>query len=141
MTEPDRREFLDTLLFTSIAASAAAALAPVPFFLVPPRDLLRPRRVSAGPRSAIASNAAKEVIYGGRKAIVLNRGGSILAFDATCTHTKCPVNWVPDRQEFHCPCHKGVFDAEGNPRSGPVSRPLARLKAEETPSGEILLGD
>lgn len=141
MSEPNRREFLDTLLFTSLAATAGAALAPVPFYLVPPRDLLRARRVSAGPRSEIPLMGAKKLLYGGRPALVVNRGGGVVAFDATCTHTNCPVDWVGEKNEFHCPCHKGVFDAQGNPRSGPVTKPLARLKVEETATGELVVGD
>ena len=59
--------------------------------------------------------------------LVTLRGGEYQAFDATCTHMGCPVR--PDEKTggFFCPCHAGVFDAEGNATSGPPEDPLQRL--------------
>jgi Rieske Fe-S protein len=54
----------------------------------------------------------------------------ILGFSQKCTHLGCVVFWVADDEEFHCPCHEGVFDLEGVPISGPPDRPLARIEVE-----------
>jgi len=48
------------------------------------------------------------------------------AFSVHCTHLGCPVNWVDGGKIFLCPCHGGVFDAEGNPVGGPPTYPLQR---------------
>jgi menaquinol-cytochrome c reductase iron-sulfur subunit len=49
------------------------------------------------------------------------------AFAINCTHLGCPVSWLPDAQLFLCPCHGGVFDANGDVVGGPPPRPLWRL--------------
>ncbi len=48
-----------------------------------------------------------------------------------CPHLGCPVNWHPDRKEFMCPCHGGIFDATGKHVAGPPPRgmdPLLEFK-------------
>ena len=56
---------------------------------------------------------------------VINRGnGRFSIMDARCTHLGCPVSWSADEHRFLCPCHEGVFDAQGKVVSGPPPRPL-----------------
>ena len=59
---------------------------------------------------------------------LLKRGEEIVAFSARCTHLGCKVRF--EESEFRCPCHKGVFDIEGNPKSGPVKQPLERFETK-----------
>lgn len=66
----------------------------------------------------------------GRKFLLIRRGESILAFSTTCTHLGCQVHWKPEKKTFFCPCHDGVYDADGNPVSGPPPSPLARYDVE-----------
>ncbi len=49
-----------------------------------------------------------------------------IAFSINCTHLGCPVRWLQDADLFMCPCHGGVFDADGTAASGPPPRPLSR---------------
>lgn len=49
-----------------------------------------------------------------------------IAFSIHCTHLGCPVNWNQGGQLFLCPCHGGVFNAEGQPAGGPPQYPLQR---------------
>ena len=56
--------------------------------------------------------------------------GSLRAFSLVCTHLACTVNWNPEKRTFYCPCHDGLYDAEGNVISGPPPTPLERLKIE-----------
>ncbi|HWV36828.1 MAG TPA: ubiquinol-cytochrome c reductase iron-sulfur subunit [Thermomicrobiales bacterium] len=57
----------------------------------------------------------------------LRRGTSgFIAFSVHCTHLGCPVNWNQGGQLFLCPCHGGVFTANGDPAGGPPQRPLQR---------------
>lgn len=49
-----------------------------------------------------------------------------LAFSVDCTHLGCPVRWLPDANLFMCPCHGGVFYANGTVASGPPPKPLTK---------------
>lgn len=50
----------------------------------------------------------------------------VIAFSVHCTHLGCPVNWIQGGEIFLCPCHGGVFNAEGEPVGGPPTYPLQR---------------
>ncbi|MDE3077077.1 MAG: ubiquinol-cytochrome c reductase iron-sulfur subunit [Chloroflexota bacterium] len=41
-----------------------------------------------------------------------------------CTHLGCPVSWLPDAKLFECPCHGGIYYADGSVAAGPPPRPL-----------------
>lgn len=45
-----------------------------------------------------------------------------------CPHLGCPLNWHPDHAEFVCPCHGGVFDAQGRHVAGPPPRSMDSLE-------------
>jgi menaquinol-cytochrome c reductase iron-sulfur subunit len=49
---------------------------------------------------------------------------TFLAFSANCTHLGCPVRWERRAELFMCPCHGGVFYADGSVAAGPVPAPL-----------------
>jgi menaquinol-cytochrome c reductase iron-sulfur subunit len=49
---------------------------------------------------------------------------SFTAFSLNCTHLGCPVNWRADANLFLCPCHGGVYYADGSVAGGPPPRPL-----------------
>ncbi len=69
--------------------------------------------------------------FGGSPAILIHEEeGVIEAFSLVCTHLGCTVVWNPEKKEFHCPCHDGLFDAHGNVLSGPPSSPLERWKVK-----------
>ncbi len=46
------------------------------------------------------------------------------AFAVNCTHLGCPVNWLQEAELFLCPCHGGIYDANGNVAGGPPPQPL-----------------
>jgi menaquinol-cytochrome c reductase iron-sulfur subunit len=50
--------------------------------------------------------------------------GDFQVFAVNCTHLGCPVNWLPDANIFECPCHGGVYYADGQVAAGPPPRPL-----------------
>lgn len=62
---------------------------------------------------------------------------SFTVFSSTCTHLGCGVRWQEDKKQFLCPCHGGVFDADGKPVSGPVFRPLDRMQTRVAPDGQL----
>jgi Rieske Fe-S protein len=45
-------------------------------------------------------------------------------FAINCAHLGCPVRWFPQSQLFMCPCHGGVYYADGSRASGPPPRDL-----------------
>ena len=45
-------------------------------------------------------------------------------FSVHCTHLGCPVNWRAEASIFLCPCHGGVYYADGTVAGGPPERPL-----------------
>lgn len=42
-----------------------------------------------------------------------------LALSSTCPHLGCQVHWEPQNNRFFCPCHNGVFAANGQATAGP----------------------
>ena len=50
---------------------------------------------------------------------------SFTAFSINCTHLGCPVRWEPDANLFFCPCHGGVYYADGTVASAPPPRRLS----------------
>ena len=46
------------------------------------------------------------------------------AFAINCAHLGCPVRWLPKAQLFMCPCHGGVYYANGAVAAGPPPRGL-----------------
>lgn len=50
--------------------------------------------------------------------------GQLQVFAVNCTHLGCPVRWFPQSGLFMCPCHGGVYYADGARASGPPPRGL-----------------
>ena len=53
---------------------------------------------------------------------------NFIAFAANCTHLGCPVRWEKDAHLFMCPCHGGVYYADGTVAGGPPPRPLTKYQ-------------
>jgi menaquinol-cytochrome c reductase iron-sulfur subunit len=75
-----------------------------------------------------------------RTSLWLRRTGeaSFTAFAVNCTHLACPVNWLEHAGLFLCPCHGGVFYADGSVAGGPPPRPLHRYEVRVL-GGEVQL--
>ena len=52
-----------------------------------------------------------------------------IAFAVNCAHLGCPVRWLPDAQLFMCPCHGGVYYADGSVAAGPPPHGLSQYKS------------
>jgi Rieske Fe-S protein len=49
---------------------------------------------------------------------------TFLVLAVNCAHLGCPVEWFPESGLFMCPCHGGVYYADGARASGPPPRGL-----------------
>jgi glycine/D-amino acid oxidase-like deaminating enzyme/nitrite reductase/ring-hydroxylating ferredoxin subunit len=64
-------------------------------------------------------------------AVFKEADGSVRAFDATCPHLKCIVEWNSVEMSFDCPCHGSRFDRHGKVINGPAN---VDLQAVEVPA-------
>ena len=53
-----------------------------------------------------------------------NNVDQFLVLSVYCAHLGCPVSWFPQSGLFMCPCHGGVYYANGERASGPPPRGL-----------------
>ena len=68
--------------------------------------------------------------------------GSIVAFDAVCTHAGCTVDYDGPSGYLICPCHGAAFDPANHAQvvAGPTNQPLAPIPIHvDTASGRITL--
>lgn len=59
-------------------------------------------------------------------------------FAINCAHLGCPVRWFPQSALFMCPCHGGVYYADGSRASGPPERGLFQYPYK-VQAGELLI--
>jgi menaquinol-cytochrome c reductase iron-sulfur subunit len=130
---PERRRFMGRL---SIALSAIAATIvgiPVVGFILGP--IIAPEKDVWRAVGAVDSFKAGETVkvsfldpspmaWAGVTALTaawLRRleAGSFVAFAINCAHLGCPVRWLPKADLFMCPCHGGVYYADGSVAAGP----------------------
>ncbi len=139
---PDReRRRLLTVMSVGLSALGAALLG-VPFagFLLAPffeRSTPRWRRVgtvdsfTVGTTVQVTLKDASARPWAGKTAQTaawLRRAGEaeFTAFSVNCTHLGCPVRWVQSADLFLCPCHGGVYYADGRVAAGPPPHALIR---------------
>jgi menaquinol-cytochrome c reductase iron-sulfur subunit len=53
-------------------------------------------------------------------------GDKFVAFSVNCAHLGCPVRWLPQANLFMCPCHGGVYYADGSVAAGPPPHGLTQ---------------
>lgn len=66
------------------------------------------------------------------------RPDQVQAFNITCPHAGCAVEFQAEKEGFICPCHNSLFSVSGK-RSGdsPAARDLDELPAEIRNHGEV----
>ncbi len=145
-----RRQFLSWLCVG--LGGAAAAVVGVPFigFLVAPLLRRVPRtwrqvgpveRFPVGKVTLVSYVDPSPLPWGGvtsNSAVYIRRTGEHdwMAFSVHCSHLGCPVRWLPDAELFMCPCHGGVYYANGTVAAGPPPRPLVQVPLRER-SGQV----
>ena len=66
--------------------------------------------------------------------------GQLNILSNSCAHLGCPVRWFPDKHEFLCPCHGGLYDINGGYIGGPPPRGMYRYtQAEVREDGSLYI--
>lgn len=138
---PGRRTFLRVL--TGLMGTIAATALSIPligyFFGVRKRI---PSWVDVGPVTDFPLNETRRLTFDnpmrqpwdGMTAITIvyaryegrdaDKQDKFLVLSANCAHLGCPVTWFQQSGLFMCPCHGGVYYANGDHASGPPPRGL-----------------
>ena len=61
--------------------------------------------------------------------VVKAADGRPRVLSAVCPHLGCAISWNESRRQFACPCHVGVFAADGALVSGPPPRGMDELES------------
>jgi menaquinol-cytochrome c reductase iron-sulfur subunit len=77
---------------------------------------------------------ARETVF-----LIWDGDKTIRALSATCTHLGCQVRWEAKDKKFRCPCHGGVYSANGTVLQGPPPRPLQTVEARIDPANSTVL--
>jgi len=107
-------------------------------FLLPKRLQARTRLLFAGRIDDYPVGGVRTVYdLEGTPVLIRRTEEGFTAFDSTCPHLGCKVHWEPEEDRFFCPCHKGMFDADGVAYAGPPGDAGQRLsemnmKVEQT---------
>lgn len=147
---PERRAFLATLSLALTALGAVIVAVPVVGFILGPLLQKIPavwRPVGAVNSFAIGSTVKvtfrdpSPLVWSGvtaETAAWLRRESAetFVAFAINCTHLGCPVRWLPTADLFMCPCHGGVYYADGRVAAGPPPRALFKY-AVRVRSGQV----
>ena len=84
-------------------------------------------------------DGTKTLVYGSDPAILMRSEEGFTVMSLVCTHLGCIVEWRPEKQDFHCPCHAGTFDKTGRVTGGPPPAPLERLPFKQA-GDKIIVG-
>ena len=125
---PSRRSWMASVLMGAGLLAAYGTLASQFLgFLLPARRASR-RRIFVGPVAAFPPGTVRTILdLEGNEVLVRRTPEGLQAFSSTCPHLGCKVHWQAQERRFFCPCHNGVFDADGVALSGPPADAGQRL--------------
>ena len=141
-----RRRFLSRVSLALSGLAGAVVGVPIIAYLLSPllesassdwRDVGLVQNFQIGETVEVAYDDPSPLPWAGqtaRTALWLRRSGEtdFTAFSVNCTHLGCPVNWQQNASLFLCPCHGGVYYADGSVAGGPPPRPLLQLPVRVT---------
>jgi cytochrome b6-f complex iron-sulfur subunit len=124
-----RRDFLVKLFMRGgILVSAVVFLRDIWLYLYPDVGKREFTKFMVAKAKEIPVGKARKVMVGGSPLFVIRLPDGFKVFSGICTHLGCLVKWEENKHRFYCPCHKGVFAANGEVVSGPPPRPLDEYK-------------
>ena len=121
-----RRDFLSYILGIGFLGLAGSVLYPILSYLKPPKaPEVDVKNLNVGKAEDIPNNSSKMFKMGNKPGILIKTdSGEFKAFNATCTHLECTVQYKKDEKLIWCACHNGRYDLNGKNVSGPPPRPL-----------------
>jgi Rieske Fe-S protein len=121
-----RRNFLKYLLTGGVVGFTGAVLYPLIAYLKPPKQAdVEVSTVSGGLLSELEKDSGKIVRFGNKPVILVRTiNDELRAFEATCTHLDCTVQYKKEMGVIWCACHNGKYDLAGRNIAGPPPRPL-----------------
>ncbi len=126
-----RRNFLFNLgVLGALLLSAIVFIRDILAYLVPPRKKKKFHKYLVAEESELPVGKAKEITISKKPVFVIRLESGYRVYSGVCTHLGCIVRWEEDKQRFYCPCHKGIFDKDGNVVSGPPPRPLDQFEVK-----------
>jgi len=145
MTEQTRRSFLGGLLAFGTSAVGALLAIPLARFSLDPlwrstSDVLWSDVGPAGDFQSMTTPLKMQVAIEQRDGwrtilsekpvyVIKSTGGAPRVLSAVCPHLGCSITWSDTKRQFVCPCHNGVFAADGTLLSGPPPRGMDDLEA------------
>lgn len=64
-------------------------------------------------------------------------GDQVIAFNDTCPHLGCKVDYQESHKSFLCPCHASAFELNGTPTNKIPPRGLDNLEVKTDANGEV----
>ena len=141
--EPGRRRILALVVNSIVGLIGAAMSALLGLFAVrPAKGAAQERWIRAGSIGDLTANVpvprvlavprsdgwyrarSRETVF-----LVWNGAREVKVLSATCTHLGCQVLWDATGKQFKCPCHGGVYSANGDVVGGPPPRGLQIIDA------------
>jgi menaquinol-cytochrome c reductase iron-sulfur subunit len=153
-TVEERRSFLRALLGVgSVVVGSLLSVPLIRFALFP--LLRRTTELKSSPLGALSEFSSLteplvrtiqiEQVDGWRKAvsekavyITKDTKGNLCVLTSVCPHLGCTVPWNKEKHQFVCPCHGGVFSADGTRISGPSQRGMDTLETS-VENGQLLV--
>ena len=138
-----RRKWLALVLMgAGLTVSYGALAVEGLMFLLPRRLKPRTRLLFAGQTNQYNVGSVQSFYdLQGNRILVKRSASGFAAFSSTCPHLGCHVHWEADRQRFFCPCHRGVFNADGVAISGPpadAGQSLSRVSLQVDESSGVV---
>ncbi len=66
-------------------------------------------------------------VEGDAQAVYRDEAGKLHAFQGSCTHLGCPLEYNALEKSFDCRCHGSRFGVDGQVLTGPAKKPLPRI--------------
>lgn len=126
--EVTRRRFLTLLFAVASAIGLGSFVAPLLRYAYPVLRGQVYERQKVAAASQVTSEGVRFDYQDVPSMLIQKEDKSFAAYSLVCTHLGCIVKWEPKNRDFHCPCHAGKFDENGQVISGPPPKPLTQYK-------------
>lgn len=125
-SEVTRRRFMTLLFAGATAIGLGGFMAPLVRFAYPVLKGQVYEKLKVASVTGVTAEGVRFEYQDVPSQLIQLEDKSFAAFSLVCTHLGCIVKWEPKINDFHCPCHAGKFDVNGQVISGPPPKPLTR---------------